>query len=100
MTGTPNQIEWAEQIRPRVDAEFNRVASAFREVAARQSGEAASDTLALIRIVEEKRAEVLAHDDAGYYIRDWQELSDQVRRLIGADPRFAVIRARRRTYAL
>ena len=26
MTGTPNQIEWAEQIRPRVAAEFDRVA--------------------------------------------------------------------------
>ena len=94
MTGTPNQIEWAEQIRPRVDAEFARVATAFREVAARQSGQAAADTLALIHIVEEKRAEALAHDEAAYYIRDWQELSDQVRRLIGADPRFADIDVR------
>ncbi len=100
MTGTPNQIEWAEQIRPRVDAEFARVATAFREVAARQSGQAADDTLALIKIVEEKRDEVLAHTDAGYYIRDWQELSDQVRRLIGADARFTEIRDRRKSYAL
>jgi hypothetical protein len=100
MTGTPNQIEWAEQIRPRVDAEFARVATAFREVAARQSGQAAADTLALIHIVEEKRAEALAHDEAAYYIRDWQELSDQVRRLIGADPRFAEIRDRRKINVL
>src|SRR6516162_8758435 len=28
MTGTASQIEWAEQIKPRVDAEFDRVAKA------------------------------------------------------------------------
>jgi hypothetical protein len=30
MTGTASQIEWAEQIRPRVEAEFHRVAGALR----------------------------------------------------------------------
>jgi hypothetical protein len=37
----------------------------------------------------------MARDEAGYFIRDWQELSDQVRRLIGCDPAYRAIRARR-----
>ena len=30
MTGAPSQIEWAEQIKWQVDAEFDRVPNAFR----------------------------------------------------------------------
>ena len=30
MTGTPSQIEWAEQIKRQVNAEFDRVANAFK----------------------------------------------------------------------
>jgi uncharacterized protein (UPF0216 family) len=90
MIGTPNQIEWAEQIRPRVDAEFDRVAKALTH-AVRDS----AVTRALIALLEEKRSEVMANDRAGYFIRDWQELSDQVRQMISKDPRFQVIRAAR-----
>ena len=92
MTGTPSQIEWAEQIRPRVDAEFDRVANALAGTA-RDS----AVTGALIAILEEKRAEVMANDHAGYFIRDWQELSGKVRQMIGEDARFQAIRARRLT---
>lgn len=95
MTGTPNQIEFAEQIRPRVDAEFARVASAFHTVANRQEEQDRRDTLAVIEILNEKRREVMAKDDAGYFIRDWQELDGKVRQLIGLDPGFRVIQARR-----
>ena len=95
MTGTPSQIEWAEQIKPRVNAEFDRVAKAFAAVAGNQEEQARADTEAVIAILEEKRAEVMARDQAGYFIRDWQELSDQVRRLIGQDSRYQAIKARR-----
>jgi hypothetical protein len=95
MTGTPSQIEWAEQIKPRVNAEFDRVAQAFTAVAVNQSEAARADTKAVIAILEEKRAEVMARDHAGYFIRDWQELSDQVRRMIGQDPRYQAIKARK-----
>jgi hypothetical protein len=95
MTGTAGQIEWAEQIRPRVDNEFQRVASAFRSAALRQSAPDRVDTLAVIAIVEEKRVEVMANDRAGYFIRNWQELTDQVRRLIAADSRYQAIRSNR-----
>lgn len=54
MTGTASQIEWAEQIRPRVDAEFDRVAKAFQAVAERQSDEDRTDTRAIVAILEEK----------------------------------------------
>ena len=95
MTGTASQIEWAEQIRPRVDAEFQRVAGAFRVAASHQGEREQLDTMAVIAILEEKRAEVMANDRAGYFIRDWQELTDQVRQMIAADSRYQAIRANR-----
>jgi hypothetical protein len=93
MTGTQSQIEWAEQIKPRVGAEFDRVAKALSDVASHQQPQARSDTNAVIALVREKRAEVMANDQAGYFIRDWQELTDQVRQLIRRDPRYQAIRA-------
>jgi hypothetical protein len=96
MKGTPSQIEWAEQIRPRVDAEFDRVAKAFQAVADRQSGDDRTNTWAIVAILEEKRAEVMANDQAGYFIRDWQELKDQVRQMIAQDSRYQAIQASRK----
>jgi hypothetical protein len=93
MTGTPSQIEWAEQIKPRVDAEFDRVAKAFASIAARQREPARTDTRAVIAILEDKRVEVMSRNEAGYFIRDWQELAGQVRQMIHQDPRYQAIRA-------
>jgi len=95
MTGTASQIEWAEQIRPRVESEFQRVASAFRSQSSRQTERNRADTLAVIGILEEKRAEVMSNDRAGYFIQNWQELTDQVRRMIAADGRYQAMRAKR-----
>lgn len=97
MTGTASQIEWAEQIKPRVDAEFQRVAGAFRVAASKQRKQQREDTLAVIAILEEKRVEVMANDCAGYFIRNWQELTDQVRQSIASDGRYQAIRANRET---
>jgi len=93
MSGTPSQIEWAEQIKPRVGAEFDRVATALADVARHQRPRARADTNAVIAILHEKRAEVMANDFAGYFIREWQELTDQVRQMIRRDPRYQAIRA-------
>jgi cell division FtsZ-interacting protein ZapD len=95
LTGTSSQIEWAEQIRLNVDLEFDRVAKAFQTVADRQSGIEQAETQGVIAILEEKRAGTMAHDRAGYFIRDWQELNDQVRQMIHKDPRYQAIRAGR-----
>jgi hypothetical protein len=92
LRGTEAQVEWAERIRLQVDAEFDRVASAFRVVSRRQGAAKRARTEAIIAILEEKRAEVMVHDQAGYFIHDWQEISDQVRRSIYDDPRFLAIR--------
>jgi hypothetical protein len=97
MTGTESQVEWAERIRPQVQAEFDRVAAAFRLVALGQDSLNQADTRAVIAILEEKRAEVMAKDEAGYFIRDWQELKDQVRQMIAQDSRFQAIRTNRKT---
>jgi hypothetical protein len=92
LTGTPSQIEWAVGIRNNVSAEFNRVADAFRTVSSKQSTSDRLDTQAVIAILDEKRAEVLAHAEAGYFIKHWQELSDQVRQLIRKDSRYQSIK--------
>jgi hypothetical protein len=65
MTGTESQIEWAERIKLSVHAEFDRVANAFRQAAESQRGQDRLDTLAIIAILEEKRAEILANEHAG-----------------------------------
>ncbi len=87
LTGTPNQVEWAEQIRLNVAREFDRVANAFRERMKHQIAPDQAETCAVIAIIEQKRAETMANTQAGYFIRDWQELSDQVRQMICQDPR-------------
>ena len=86
MTGTANQIMWAVTIKKQVDAEFDRV---------RRALETRGDTDAIIAILEEKRAEVMAREDAGYFIHDWQEFRDQVTQMIVADPRYKAIRSQR-----
>lgn len=95
MTGTPSQIEWAVLIKPRVHAEFERVVLAFAQVAGRQAEPDRRETQTIIEIVRQKQDETLARDEAGYFIRDWQELRDQVRQMIARDPRFEEIRVSR-----
>ena len=87
-SGTSNQVEWANLIKRRVAEEFDRVAAAFREVAGHQDGCRLARTEAVLLILEEKRATVMANDQAGYFIRDWQEIGDQVRQMIFKDARY------------
>jgi hypothetical protein len=100
MIGTPSQIEWAEQIKGRVSAEFDRVRGAFERAARGQPEQRRIDTTAIIAILQQKRAEVMANNEAGYFIRDWQELRDQVRQMIDRDPAYQVIKARRAARSL
>ena len=95
MTGTPSQIEWAEQIRPNVAQEFDRVAKVFEAQVRIQTGQKQAETRIIIAILEQKRAETLSITLAGYFIREWRELNDQVRQMIASDPRFQAIRDQR-----
>lgn len=95
LAGTVNQVAWAEQIRANVRAEFDRVVKALESREPGQTEQHQSETRALIAILEDKRAEVMARDQAGYFIHDWQELRDQVRRMIIQDPRYQAIKANR-----
>lgn len=92
LTGTVNQIEWAERIRIQVNAEFDRVARVLEEAAGKQSDQDRTNTQLMIAIVEEKRLEVMANPKAGYFIHDWQELRDQVRQLLMKDDRYKAIK--------
>jgi hypothetical protein len=95
MTGTPNQIEWGQQIKASVALEFDRVANALRTVALRQAGQDLLNTAIAIEILEELRATVMAREEAGYFIREWQDLSGQVREMIARDPRHKAVRSAR-----
>ena len=92
MKGTAAQVEWAERIQRSVGAEFDRVATAFRSIALKQDPATRADTEAILAVLAEKRAEVMSMDSAGSYIRNWQDIGDQVRNLISGDPRFEAIR--------
>ena len=94
MIGTATQVDWAERIRGQ-GAEFDRVSKALESAATKQAGQKRMETLSVIAILEEKWAEVMSKDHAGYFIREWQELRDQVRQLITQDSRYQAIRAKR-----
>jgi hypothetical protein len=95
MTGTLNQVEWAQRIKLQVNAEFDRVAACFRSIAGKQDDSKRADTEGVIAILEDKRAEVMGRQQAGYFIHDWQEISDQVRQMIFADARYQAIKSNR-----
>jgi hypothetical protein len=87
LVGTENQIAWAEQIRANVDAEFNRVAAALESVVTHQTGSNQVRTRLAITILEGHHGAVMARNDAGYFIKEWQEIRDQVRKMVTADTR-------------
>ena len=93
MIGTLNQIAWAVQIKSQVEAEFDRVRKVLEYAITKQSPEDAADIEAIIRILEDKRAEVIKNEQAGYFIHEWQELRDQVSRMIVGDSRYKAIKA-------
>jgi hypothetical protein len=67
LTGTPNQIEWAEQIRLTVAQEFDRVAKVFHAQVRIQTGQKQAETRTIIAILEQKRAETMSIRAAGYF---------------------------------
>jgi len=93
MIGTLNQIAWAVQIKSQVNAEFDRVRKVLEYAMTKQSPKDATDIEAIIRILEDKRAEVMENKHAGYFIHDWQELGNQVSRMIVGDSRYQAIKA-------
>ena len=95
LIGTVNQVEWALQIQAGVNAEFDRVAQVLKSVASKQSEPDRRNTQAIIAILERKRADVMAKDHAGYFIRDWQEITDQVRRMIVQDSDYQALQTQR-----
>lgn len=95
MNGTPKQIEWANEIRVRIDGEFDRVANLLRAKARGQSSADRMDTLEVVSLLEDLRVEVLSQDKAGYFIREWQEVDGRVRLLILGHPRYLSIQSRR-----
>jgi hypothetical protein len=95
MIGKINQAKQAEQVKVRINTEFDRIAKALASAAARQTGQERMDTEAVIIILEDKRTEVMAKSQASYFINNWRELSDEVREKIVQDPRYRDINTQR-----
>ena len=95
MNAAPNHPARTADLRARVNAEFDRVAQSFHAAAQHQSSHERQDTVALLEILEEHRAAVLANTDLGYFLENWTNPHDQVLRLLAADPRVAALRAAR-----
>ena len=95
LNGSTAQVEWAERIRTVVGAEFDRVAAAFHAVAQKQDPARRASTKAVIAVVEDTRAKVMRNESAGYFIHAWQDINDQVRQMIFADPRYEAIKSNR-----
>lgn len=95
MTGTESQIEWAQRIKPKVGVEFDRVTRVFETVAAKQQEPDRTETRLIVDLVRKMRASVMANEEAGYFIRVWQEVKDQVRQMVSQDPRYVEIRSSR-----
>lgn len=93
MTGTLKEIAWAVQIKSQVEAEFDRVRKVLEYAMTRQSPRDVIDIEAIIRILEDKRTEVMDNEQAGYFIHNWQELGNRVSRMIVEDPRYQAIKA-------
>lgn len=96
LSGVQNNLEWAEQIKLRVNAEFDRVAVAIHASAERRNEERRMETLVLMSILESKRTEVMSRQDAGYFIHDWQQIVHQVSTMIRSDARYLAMRKKRR----
>jgi hypothetical protein len=92
MIGTLSQIAWAVQIKSRVEAEFARVRNVLEYAMTKQSPKDLIDIGSIIRILDDKRAEAMGNQEAGYFIHEWQELG-KVSRMIVADPRYQAIKA-------
>jgi hypothetical protein len=92
MIGTLSQIAWAVQIKSQVEAEFDRVQKVLEYAMTKQSSKDVIDIESIIRILEDKRTEVMENQQAGYFIHEWQELG-KVSRMIVEDPRYQAIKA-------
>ena len=75
--------------------EFDPVARPFRPVARKQGDAEHAETEATIAGLEEKRAQVMRSERAGYLIHAWQEIGDQVRQMIFHDARYQAIESNR-----
>ena len=92
MIGTLSQIAWAVQIRSQVEAEFDHVRKVLEYAMTKQSARDVIDIECIIRILEDKRTEVIGNQQALYFIHEWQEFG-KVSRIIVEDPRYQAIKA-------
>jgi len=85
--GVPSSRNWRSPSDP--------VAKALQASLGMSAAQDRMDTHAVVVVFEKKCTEVRTKDQAGYFIRVWRELRDQVRKIIGKDSRYKAIKAKR-----
>jgi hypothetical protein len=94
LMGTRSEIEWAEGIRRILNSKFNSVARTLRSAASNKSVEKRKYVEEVIRILEEKRTEVMAREEARIFIGEWKQFGGRVRRMIYQDKRYLLLKAK------
>jgi hypothetical protein len=84
--GVPSSWDWRSRGDP--------VAKAHQAPAGMSAAQDRMDAQAVIVVLKEKPT-VRTKDQAGYFIRVWRELRDQVRNVIGQDSRYQAIKSKR-----
>jgi hypothetical protein len=95
MIGSVDQVKQAERIKVRVNAEFDRIATALGTSAAKKTGQDQTDMQAVIAILEEKRSEIMGKGQADYFIHNWRGELSRIRELIAQDTRYRAINTRK-----
>ena len=85
--GVPSLWDWRSSSDP--------VAKALQAPAGMSAARDRRDIQTVIVVLEEKRTEVRTKDQAGYFIRVWRELRNQMRKMIGQDSRYQATKAKR-----
>lgn len=88
-----NHEDLDDPIKRQLDREFDRVTASLRSIAARQQRHRHADTVAIIALLEEKRAEVMREQPLRWGIHDRRSFGDQIREWVLADARYQAITA-------
>lgn len=87
LRGATDQVAWANQIRSQVAIEFDQLRVAIEAGSNKYRALDRSETSTLLAILEEHRANVLAADQAEFFITRWQSAHDGVQHLVLGDER-------------
>ncbi len=74
---TEDRLEWAVRIQDQRNEEFDRVVGAFRVVVHQKETGPRNRIGTIITVLEQERSEGMCNEEAGFFIRGWQDIGEQ-----------------------